>query len=53
MKNKKIIHQLEAARIYRSNYKSSINLIRLVKSVLAVLITGNGLTASHSYRKRK
>lgn len=53
MKNRNLVHHHEAAKIYRHNYKSSVNFIRLMKSVLAVLITGNGHTATSSYRKRR
>lgn len=53
MKNKNLVHHHEAAKIYRNNYKSSINFIRLMKSVLAVIITGNGQTADNSYRRKR
>jgi hypothetical protein len=53
MKNRNLVHHHEAAKIYRNNYKSSINFVRLMKSVLAVLITGNGQTATTSYKRRR
>jgi len=50
MKNNIIAHGYESARIYRNNYKPSLNVIRLLKSVLGVLISGQGLAANRYQR---
>jgi len=52
MKNKVIAHSHEAARIYKHNYKPSLNIFRLFRSVLGVLITGQPL-AARRYRHIK
>lgn len=51
MKNKNIVHSHEEARIYRSYYKPSFNLLRLVKCVLAVFISGSSPAAGTVRRK--
>jgi len=51
MKNKNIIHSHEEARIYRQYYKPSFNIFRLLKSVLAVFISGSS-PAAGSFRRR-
>ncbi len=53
MKNRTLVHHNESAKIYRHYYKTSVNPIRLLKSVLAVLITGNAPTASISYKRKR
>ena len=52
MKNNVITHSYESARIYRNNYKPSLNVFRLLRSVLGVLISGQGLAANR-YQRRK
>ncbi|HEY0433281.1 MAG TPA: hypothetical protein VGC95_05385 [Chitinophagaceae bacterium] len=54
MKNKPLIHSHEEARIYRHYYKPSLNIVRLLRSVLCVIISGSSPSA-HGYdpnRKR-
>jgi len=51
MKNKHIAHSHEEAKIYRSYYKPSFNLLRLLKSVLAVFISGSSPAAGTIRRK--
>ena len=51
MKNKNLVHYHESARIYRNYYKPSFNIIRLLKSVLAVFISGAHPATSDNYRK--
>jgi hypothetical protein len=51
MKNRDLTHSLQAARIYRNYYKSSVNPLRLLKSILVVFLTGRS-TAARSYYKR-
>ena len=50
MKNKDLVHYHESARIYRNYYKPSFNVVRLLKSVLAVFISGANPVASGSFR---
>jgi len=52
MKNRVIVHGHEEARIYKKNYKPSLNFFRLLRAVLGVAITGQGL-AAHKYRYRR
>lgn len=52
MKNRVIVHGHEEARIYKKHYKPSLNLLRLLRSVLGVFITGQGL-AAHKYHYRR
>jgi hypothetical protein len=52
MKNKKLTHHHEAAKIYRHYYKPSLNFFRLLKSVLSVFISGSSAAAT-SYQRRK
>jgi len=51
MKNKNIVHSHEEAKIYRSYYKPSLNLLRLFKSVLSVFISGSSPAAGTVRRK--
>ncbi len=53
MKNKNLTYHHEAAKIYRNYYRSSVNPLRLLKSVLSVFITGNGATASTTYKRKR
>lgn len=52
MKNKVIVHGHEEARIYKQNYTPSLNVTRLLRSVLGVIITGQSL-AAHKYHYRR
>jgi hypothetical protein len=52
MKNKNIVHSHEEARIYRSYYKPSLNLFRLLRSVLSVFVSGSGAAAGNSLRRK-
>lgn len=52
MKNRGIAHAHEAARIYQRYYKPSFNIVRLLKSVLAVFISGSS-PASGGFVRRK
>lgn len=51
-KNRVIVHGHEEARIYQHNYKPSLNILRLLKSVLGVFITGES-HAAHKYLYRR
>lgn len=48
MKNRRIEHSFNEARIYKDYYRPSLNPIRLLRSVLGVLISGNSI-AAHNY----
>jgi hypothetical protein len=52
MKNKSIIHSHEEAKIYRQYYKPSFNVLLLLKSVLAVFISGTSPAASSIARRK-
>ncbi len=51
MKNRDLVHYHESARIYRNFYKPSFNVLRLLKSVLAIFISGANPAASGHYRR--
>ena len=51
MKNSHIVHAHEQAKIYRAYYKPSFNILRLVKSVLSVFISGSSPAATTFRRK--
>lgn len=51
MKNKDLVHYHESARIYRNYYKPSFNVLRLLKSVLAIFISGANPAASGQFRR--
>lgn len=51
MKNRDTVHAQQSAKIYRNNYKSSFNLFRLFKSILAVILGGSATASSHYYRR--
>lgn len=38
MRNRQFVHYYETSKIYRSYYKPSFNLIRLIKSLFAAFI---------------
>ncbi|HVZ56310.1 MAG TPA: hypothetical protein VG870_06590 [Chitinophagaceae bacterium] len=53
MKNRNIVHTHEEARIYRDYYRPGLSLIRLIKSVLSVFISGTSPAAQgYDYRRR-
>jgi len=52
MKKQIINHVHEEARIYKRNYKPSLNIFRQIISIFCVLISGQSQTA-HSYQKKK
>lgn len=52
MKNKHIAHAHEEAKIYHNYYKPSFNILRLLKSVLCVFISGSSPAAGHVVRKK-
>ncbi|MBL7722939.1 MAG: hypothetical protein JNK27_02270 [Chitinophagaceae bacterium] len=51
MKNRHLVHHHESAKIYRHYYKPSLNVIRLLKAVLAVFISGSSAAAANHYRR--
>jgi len=51
MKNKHLVHHHESAKIYRHYYKPSFSIVRLIKSVLAVIISGTSPAAANHYRR--
>jgi hypothetical protein len=52
MKNKNIVHSHEEAKIYRSYYKPSLNILFLLKSVLSVFVSGSSPAASSGFRRK-
>ncbi|MBK5271420.1 MAG: hypothetical protein JJE22_10440 [Bacteroidia bacterium] len=52
MKNKNLVHSHEEAKIYRHYYKPSLNIFRLLKSVLSVFISGSSPAAGSFYRRK-
>lgn len=52
MKNRRLTHHYEEARIYRHYYKPSFNFFRLLKSVLSVFISGSSAAAT-TYQRNK
>lgn len=52
MKHDIITHGYQSARIYKNQYKPTLNVFRFLRSVLGVLITGQGL-AANKYHRRK
>lgn len=52
MKNRNLLHAHQSAKIYSHYYKSSFNLLRLFKSVLAVIIGGSSSAAASHYRRK-
>lgn len=53
MKNRNLVHAHQQAKIYRHYYKSSVNPFRLLKSILAVFISGSPVAASTHYRRKR
>jgi len=52
MKNKHIAHAHEEAKIYHNYYKPSFNILRLLKSVLCVFISGSSPAAGTVVRRK-
>lgn len=52
MKHKNIVYAHEQAKIYHRYYKPSLNVLRLLRSVLAVVISGSSHVAG-GYSRRK
>ena len=52
MKNRNIIHSHEEAKIYRSYYKPSFNMLLLFRSVMAVIISGSSPAAGNFARRK-
>jgi hypothetical protein len=52
MKNKSIVHAHEEAKIYHSYYKPSLNIFRLLRSVLCVFISGSSPAAGTIHRRK-
>ncbi|MBS1622370.1 MAG: hypothetical protein JST10_00580 [Bacteroidetes bacterium] len=52
MKRKYIVHANEQARMYHQYYKPSLNVFRLLKSVLAIFLSGSSPVAG-GYSRRK
>jgi hypothetical protein len=52
MKNRVITHGHQEARIYKNNYKPSLNFSRFFFSVLGVLLSGQS-QAAHKYHYRR
>ncbi|MCX6315912.1 MAG: hypothetical protein NTW29_01370 [Bacteroidetes bacterium] len=52
MKNRRLTHHYEEAKIYRHYYKPSLNFFRLLKSVLSVFISGSAAAATSYHRKK-
>ena len=52
MKNRQLVHSHESAKIYRHHYKPSFNILRLLKSVLAVVLSGSSPVARSYYRRK-
>jgi len=51
MKNKTLAHHYQATKMYKQHYKQSFNPFRLLKSILAVFISGSAPVAHHPRRK--
>ena len=47
MKRRKITYALEEARIYHQHYRPSLNFLRFLRSLLAVVISGSS-AAKHT-----
>jgi hypothetical protein len=52
MKNKHIVHAHEEAKIYHRYYRPSLNIIRLFKSVLSIVISGSSTSAGNVARRK-
>ncbi len=52
MKNNRLRHHYESAKIYRHYYKPTFNFWRLLKSVLALIISGSSHVATSHHNKK-
>jgi methylmalonyl-CoA mutase N-terminal domain/subunit len=52
MKSKKMRYHVQAAKIYRHHYRPSFNILRLLKSVLAVIMHGSSAAAAVPHRHK-
>jgi len=52
MKNKSLVHAHEEAKIYRHHYKPSLNIFKLLKSVLSVFVSGSSPVAGSFHKRR-
>lgn len=52
MKNRNLVHAHESARIYKHHYKPSLNVFRLLKSILMVFFSGSSAASTSYYRNR-
>ena len=52
MKNRNILHSQQQAEIYRRHYEPSLNLLRTMRSILAMLLFGTS-TVANSYTTTK
>lgn len=52
MKNRNVVYHHQSAKIYRHHYKPSFNIFRLLKSILAIFISGATHVASSHYGKK-
>lgn len=52
MKNRRIVHAYEHAKIYHNHYKPSLNIFRLLKSILGIIIAGGSPVAGHHLRRK-
>jgi hypothetical protein len=52
MKNHYVTHRYQKAKIYSHYYKPSLNVFRLLKSIIAVMITGSSPATATSYKRK-
>jgi hypothetical protein len=52
MKNRNIAHVREHAKIYHHHYKPSLNMLRFIKSILGILISGSSHAAAVQPRRK-
>jgi hypothetical protein len=52
MKSKHIVHAREKARIYRHHYRPSLNVFRVFRSILVVMISGSSFAATSVNRRK-
>lgn len=53
MKPRRMRYHVESAKIYRRHYRPSYNVIRLLKSVIAVLLHGSSAAVSSAHPRHK
>jgi hypothetical protein len=51
MKNRNLIHAHEEAKIYQQHYRPTLNVFRLLKSVISVVVSGNSPAAHNNYTR--